>query len=749
MVLGDILRVLPHVVLGIVQGTRLRKQMAEEEEQRQFERAQRAFELWRMQVAQEAYQRAQQQQEAFIQWARSLLENLEPEEETEWAAPAVPTQPLPITLPALPSPTQTLMQPSRRRELLPAPTLQLPVAAATTPTAPTPTAVVPPVPTVDGTKIVQSGLRDLNKALFVAPSTGMIEQNVPTIAPQLKARITQLAHAGIHKVIRGIATEWVRRGLVKDVGEAQERADFWHEVLTVLTTQLPPSPILEPYINQFTKQRDYWRTVEDKQRELRLKGVEALRRFGEIFGKFGQQAAQRADRIRGWAINLLTPISQILRERARVPLTTLRDQLTTIRTILSQAPNVWMNLLDRKEVEDAYRLVDAALGEIEKRGEIQQQTLDQLLITLERIHGDLLAKANALEARAERASQAEMSILTEAIRQEFKELGLPAPDTNVFDRLMNYIINGRDEIPEPPEGRGVEEQDVREMPMTSTPPTPRQPIVPATESQPTPTPLPSPTRPRQEEQPVPATLPTTPGQTQPTRALPAPTRATQPTPTAPEPMTFRQALTQLATRVILGAAERRELLNARERIRQLIDRYRLEILKAEARLRPRLLEERLRQLVLDTQATSVRLTQANTRLAWNIASRIFSSFVPIVRQLQTKDGKPLPPDKVMHYMKRLWNAALGWVAGEQQRANKELQNIAQEWRKAGYQLPQQRDILEVFRDIIETMMQTLNVSGEVSSPPQTRTEQPSTRTQTEQSSPTFDIDELEIGGLPY
>jgi hypothetical protein len=349
VVFGDILRVLPHVVLGLVQGKRLRQQLAEEEEERQFARAQRAFELWRMQVAQQAFEQQQRMAQAVQQWLQSA--DLEPEPEpTEItpppATPIAPTTTLPslTTLPSprerlapqtpttvpAPSPAEALKSQRSRRPLLPTPQLRLP---SQTEVAPTPTAVptTPTTPEVTGQPLIEVGLRDIGKALSAAPQATAISQLQPQMAPAVMAKLSNLVHAGVVKVMRGVAREMVRQGLARNEWEAQEKADYWHQVLTVLTTSLPPNELLNPYIQRAQQQRDYWRQVEEKAREMRLRGVEAWGRLGEVFGKLGQQYLQRADRLRGWVFRLLPPITQLIEARTNVPREVLQSELNALR----------------------------------------------------------------------------------------------------------------------------------------------------------------------------------------------------------------------------------------------------------------------------------------------------------------------------------------------------------------------------------------------------------------------------------
>jgi len=154
------------------------------------------------------------------------------------------------------------------------------------------------------------------------------------------------------------------------------------------------------------------------------------------------------------------------------------------------------------------------------------------------------------------------------------------------------------------------------------------------------------------------------------------------------------------------------------------------------------------------EAQVQRLQQSGARLAWQQASRIFGGFVNLVPRLQTKDGKPIPPDKAIHYSTRLWNAALAYASGNAARAHKELQNIANEWKRAGYQLPQRQDLLGALMEALGIEGGTLPPPSGV--PPQTPTKTPSTRTapQTPQAPrrpspppPTFDISEDELEDL--
>jgi hypothetical protein len=751
VVFGDILRVLPHVVLGLVQGKRLRQQLAEEEEERQFARAQRAFELWRMQVTQQAFEQQQRMAQAIQQWLQSA--DLEPEPEPTEVTPPPATPPAPTTtLPSLttlpsprerlapqtpttvtaPSPAEALKPKRSQRPLLPTPQLRLPSQIEV---APTPTAVptTPTTPEVTGQPLIESGLRDISKALSVAPQVTTISQLQPQMAPAVSAKLSNLVHAGVMKVMRGIAREMVRQGLARNEWDAQERADYWHQVLTVLTTSLPPSELLNPYIQRAQQQRDYWRQVEEKAREMRLRGIEAWGRLGEVFGKLGQQYIQRAERLRGWVFRLLTPIMRLVEARMNVPRDVLQSELNALRFWLSQGRNVYVNLADPHDLQRVQAMIDQVFAEIRREGMARQQTLEELQKALEKIQTDLSAKASLLEAIGERYSQAEIAIRLDAYRQMRKESGEPAPDISQIQRLQDFILRG--DIPELPEA-GIEEADV-----------------PATPTQPSPTPTaPPPVIPPEELAAQPPTTPPSPQPTQPTQPTsPAPT-ATTTAPTRPTPTTQTATaapthpFTELAMRGILGAAEQREINEALQRLRLANERLRNELLRQRMTYEPRLAEARLRQINASIQriwasiqAEGMRLQQSAARLAWQQASRIFGGFVSLVPRLQTKDGKPIPPDKAIHYSTRLWNAALAYASGNAARAHKELQNIANEWKRAGYQLPQRQDLLGA-------LMEALGIEGGTlpppsGAPPQTPTKTPSTRT-APQAPPTYDIEDI-------
>jgi hypothetical protein len=216
-------------------------------------------------------------------------------------------------------------------------------------------------------------------------------------------------------------------------------------------------------------------------------------------------------------------------------------------------------------------------------------------------------------------------------------------------------------------------------------------------------------------------------------------------------------------RGILEAARQREIDEALKQIRLANEQLRNELLQLEKTYRPRLYQARERQinasiqrLWASIQADVARLQQSNARLAWQQASRIFGGFVNLVPRLQTKDGKPIPPEKVVHYATRLWGAALKFASGDAARAHKELQNIANEWKRAGYQLPQRQDLLGA-------LMEALGIEGGAlpspsGAPPQTPTKAPSPRTAPQTPSTyniedVYDIDEDELedllGGTPF
>jgi tetratricopeptide (TPR) repeat protein len=779
VVFGDILRVLPHVVLGLVQGKRLRQQLAEEEEERQFARAQRAFELWRMQVAQQAFEQQQRMAQAVQQWLQSADLEPEPEPTEITPPPATPTAPTttlpslttlpsprerlapqtPTTVPA-PSPAEALKSQRSRRPLLPTPQLRLP---SQTEVAPTPTAVptTPTTPEVTGQPLIEVGLRDIGKALSAAPQATAISQLQPQMAPAVMAKLSNLVHAGVVKVMRGVAREMVRQGLVRNEWEAQEKADYWHQVLTVLTTSLPPNELLNPYIQRAQQQRDYWRQVEEKAREMRLRGVEAWGRLGEVFGRLGQQYLQRADRLRGWVFRLLSPITRLIEARMNVPREVLQSELNALRFWLSQGRNVYVNLTDPHDLQRVQGMIDQVFAEIQREGAARQQTLEALQKALEKIQADLSAKASLLEAIGERYEQAEIAIRLDAYRQLQKELGEPAPDISQVQRLYDFVLRG--DIPEPPPS-GIEEADV-----------------PATPTQPSPAPTtPPPGIPPEElsAQPPPMTPPTTtpsPQPTQPTQPTPpaptATTEPTRPTPTTQAPAAAPHPFTALAMRGILSAAEQREINEALQNLRLANEQLRNELLRLERIYRPRLYQARerqinasIRRMQVSMEAQVQRLQQSGVRLAWQQASRIFGGFVNLVPRLQTKDGKPIPPEKAVHYSTRLWGAALKFASGDAARAHKELQNIANEWKRAGYKLPERQDLSSA---LLEALWEVLEKGGRAlpspsGAPPQTPTKTPSPKTapQTPQAPqrpsappPTFDIDEDELedllGGSPF
>jgi tetratricopeptide (TPR) repeat protein len=775
VVFGDILRVLPHVVLGLVQGKRLRQQLAEEEEERQFARAQRAFELWRMQVAQQAFEQQQRMAQAVQQWLQSADLEPEPEPTEVTPPPATPTAPTttlpslttlpsprerlapqtPTTVPA-PSPAEALKSQRSRRPLLPTPQLRLP---SQTEVAPTSTAVptTPTTPEVTGQPLIEVGLRDIGKALSAVPQATAISQLQPQMAPAVMAKLSNLVHAGVVKVMRGIAWDMVQRGLARDEWEAQEKADYWHRVLTVLT-QFPPNELLNPYIQRAQQQRDYWRQVEEKAREMRLRGIEAWGRLGEVFGKLGQRYMQRAERLLGWVLRLLAPIEQLVRAEMNVPKDVLQSELSALRSWLSQGRNIYVNLADPHDIQRVQGLIDQVFAEIRREGMARQQVLEDLHKALKKIQTDLSAKASLLEAIGERYEQAEIAIRLDAYRQLRKELGEPAPDISQVRRLYDFVLNG--DIPEPPPS-GIEEADV-----------------PATPTQPSRAPTtPPPGIPPEElsAQPPPMTPPTTtpsPQPTQPTPPAPTATTApTRPTPTTQTATAASHPFTALAMRGILSAAKQREINEALQNLRLANEQLRNELLRLERIYRPRLYQARerqinasIRRMQVSMEAQVQRLQQSGVRLAWQQASRIFGGFVNLVPRLQTKNGDPIPPDEAIHYSTRLWGAALAYASGNAAMAHKELQNIANEWKRKGYKLPKRQDLssalLEVLWEVLEKGGGALpSPSG---APPQTPTKTPSPKTapQTPQAPrrpstppPTFDINEKELedalgGALP-
>jgi len=161
-------------------------------------------------------------------------------------------------------------------------------------------------------------------------------------------------------------------------------------------------------------------------------------------------------------------------------------------------------------------------------------------------------------------------------------------------------------------------------------------------------------------------------------------------------------------RGVLSAAEQRELDNAIKQMRLELESERLESVRLEnqwRRLRlatePQLIEARLRQInasiqnmlsAIDARMATIRLSAA--RAAWQQAKDIFGNVVKLVPSLRTKEGVPIPADKALHYSTRLWGAALQFASGNAARAHKELQNIANEWKRAGYMLPERVDPLQ-------------------------------------------------------
>jgi hypothetical protein len=706
--------------------------------------------------------------QAVQQWLQSA--DLEPEPEPTEVTPPPATPPAPTaTLPSLttlpsprerlapqtpttvpaPSPAEALKLKRSQRPLLPAPQLRLPSQIEVAPM--TATQTTPTAPEVTGQPLIESGLRDISKALSVAPQVTTISQLQPQMAPAVTAKLSNLVHAGVMKVMRGIAREMVRQGLARNEWEAQEKADYWHQVLTVLTMNLPPNELLNPYIQRAQQQRDYWRQVEEKAREMRLRGIEAWGRLGEVFGKLGQQYLQRAERLRGWVFRLLPRISQLVEAEMNVPQQVLQNELRALQFWLSQGRNVYVNLTDPHDIQRVQELIDQVFTEIRQAGMARQQTLEELLKVFKKIQADLSAKASLLEAVGERYSQAEIAIRLDAYRQIRKELGEPAPDISQVQRLHDFILKG--DIPEPP-GGGIEEADVPAAPAqpspTSTPPPPGIPPEELAAQPPTTPSSPQPTQPTQPTSPAPTATTTAP-----TRPTPT-TQAATAAPTHP--------FTALAMRGILGAAEQREINEALQRLRLANERLRNELLRQRMTYEPRLAEARLRQINASIQriwasiqAEGIRLQQSNARLAWQQASRIFGGFVNLVPRLQTKDGKPIPPDKAVHYSVRLWNAALKFASGDTVRAHKELQNIANEWKRAGYQLPQRQDLLGALMEALEIEGGTLPPPSGV--PPQTPTKTPSTRT-APQTPPTHDIEDIEydideeeledlLGGAPF
>ena len=745
MILGDVLRVLPHVVLGIVQGQRLRKQLQEEDERRQFERAQREFELWRMQwtrqMAEEAYAQQQRLQEGLVKF----MESLDPEPIVEAAPPLTPTPP-PMQL--------QIVQPTTRRRglqrLMPevrlqlptpvaGPTLQLSVPAGiqvtptptppprqpdlTLPTQPPTTPTEARLPTVDAERIIESGRTDLQKAKQGALFVPAVRERDQMMAGLLSSKVANLVSAGLMKIQTGIASRWVREGKAETMDEAMKQPSFWQEVLGEIDALGLPNEIIEPFRRRIAEQRDYWQKVAEKQAELRQKGIESLRWFAGLVGRQSSELKRQADRLTSWAMQLVPTIVRVVTNIHNLPTETLRTELTFIRTILGAAPNLWVNLASPEDVQRVQRLITSVLGEIEQQGQARQELLDRLAGELRRLYEDLNTKANALEAKASELDALQFRVTLEAINEIRKAAGLPPITPDQIDRLVDFIT--QTPIPTPPAGltRGIEEEDAAMVPQLRVPQGLRVfgREVPTRQQQPQPaTPAPTPSQPTQ----------------------PTPTQPAQPTPSAQQTqITPTQALAEMTARAVIGAAERRELENARRRIQIELDNLRRELMRVQLSLQPQILATRLEQIRTNIWAARQRVANESARVAWSIAQRIFGGIADLVPRLTTKDGKPIPSDRALHYMKRIWSAAIAHFLGDTTRANRELQNIASEWKRAGYQLPGRTDLLSA---LLETLLGP--------SPTQPTTTQSQTAP-SKQSSPTFepseeDLEDL-LGGMPF
>lgn len=473
-ILGDVLRVLPTIVLGVLQGQRLRHQLQLEKEAQEFERFKREFEKWQMTRERQAVEEASRMQAAFLTGLSRLLEDEERPPTQPIATAQPPVTPQPVQMPTLTVPTSLQIRPSRRKQetIVPPPSsLQLPA-----PIQPTP----PTAPAIDHDSELNDALRKLEK-YAQAHSYVRAYGSFPALQPTATVTIPAI-EGNIRNTlsrIRGlIADKLVKSGVAKDMSEVRQNPQFWDDYIAILENYRDV-PIIQQEIQYAQGERDRAHRIQQRKEDLNWRREEnrlrLLSRLPQLTGAIWRGYEQKAERLLGLVTQVEHNLSRLIEAGlGRTTLTT--DDLRFIEQIINLAgPALVAFGKDKAQVvlKSTETLINAL---IEGRREARQ-IAEQLASRFAELRDLLWKKLFAAEYMANQVAGATMR-LVEGLTAEALEvdpvtasrfLGMPTAD---ITRSFIDFKNALDNIPE--EVEGITPPTPSEPPTLQAPPPPSE-----------------------------------------------------------------------------------------------------------------------------------------------------------------------------------------------------------------------------------------------------------------------------------
>lgn len=507
-VLGDVLRVLPHIVLGVLQGQRLRKQMQLEKEQEEYERFKREFDVWQMRQQMRAVEEQRRAQEAFVSGLSKIMEEEPTQVTTQQPIPQTTPQ-QPIQLPTLTvPPSLQITRPRQRRTtttisegLLP-PTTVPPLSPSQKLQLPT-TTTAAPATEIDHDRILNDELRRLDKlahAVTYVRSYGTHPALQPTasmLIPTFEASVRN----SLSKIRWTIADKLVRSGVAESISEVRKHPRFWEEYIAILENYRD-IPVVQQELQYAQNEREQAYRIQQRKEDLDWRKEERRLRVQErlptVIGRMWEGYEQRADRLLNLIVRVERDFDRLI-EAGRGQATLTTDELRSIENIINLAGQALVAFGKEKASEvfqAATSLVDAL---IEGREEARK-IAEQLAARKQELLDLLWRKLFAVEYLANQWAAAYARSVEDLIMAAYdvdpqtasRILGMPMSD---LQRSLVDFKNALDKVPsELPEE--IEERPTPFVPTLRVPPPPseqlrRQPISPPI-VQPTPQPQPTP-----------------------------------------------------------------------------------------------------------------------------------------------------------------------------------------------------------------------------------------------------------------
>lgn len=645
-ILGDVLRVLPTIVLGVLQGQRLRHQIQLEREAEEFERFKREFEKWQMARERQAVEEASRMQTAFLSGLSRLLEDEErpPTQPTATVQPSMTPQP--IQMPTLTVPPSLRIRPSRRKETIvpPPPSLQLP-----TPIQPTP----PTVPAIDYDSELNDALRKLEK-YTQAHSYVRAYGSFPALQPTATITIPAI-EGNIRNTlsrIRGlIADKLVKSGVAKDMGEVRQNPQFWDDYIAILENYRDV-PIIQQEIQYAQGERERAHRIQQRKEDLNWRREEnRLRLFARLpllTEAIWRGYEQKADRLLRLVAQVEQNLSRLIEAGlGRTTLTT--NDLRFIEQIVNLAgPALVAFGKDKAQVvlKSTETLINAL---IEGRREARQ-IAEQLTSRFAELRDLLWKKLFAAEYMANQMAGATMR-LVEGLTAEALEvdpatvsrfLGMPTAD---ITRSFMDFKNALDNIPE--EAEGITPPTPLELPTLQAPPPPSEQL--PRRAEPTATPSP------------------------PTPTVPTPPTTPQPTPAEAR---IEEALRTLVFGAVAQRATEEQLQQIERELRIEGQRYLNQIRRVQAQFTPVLTQLRAVSMQAGIDRARAELQRTLQEMAFppqvrtvfnNLTSRIGTLVMSLrKRDPATRQLKYLTGDEAASLMFEGITAVLNAFQGNRQ-----------------------------------------------------------------------------------